>query len=487
MPRYSLGCDSGKESVYFLRILIPNGIISTEQFKKIAEISKKFCNGYAEITTRQDIQMHYITGENAIEAFEILEELRLTTDKCGQARPIARYGDVRNIVGCPATGIDPKETLYCYPFVKKIKEVVTGNVDFLDLPRKFKISISGCSINCVSPEIQDLGLIALKNELGQAGFIAFLGGGTGPAPRIGRPLGLFIPQDELINVIVALLEVYRDYGKRENKALSRFKYFVDEWGVNKIREALHKRGFSLGTFDQKFPEISGREHIGINPMKQMGLYYMNVPTVRGRLTYDQLVGIAGIAEEYGWHEIRLTPFQNFIITGIKREDFNVVLSKIEKLGFHFSDSPMRCMALACAQEFCRLSVTSDSVSQRLDEIIRHLENKFSIKLGSLDIKLSISGCPSACSRYPIADIGLQAVRHTENGVIHECYNIYVGGGLGHSPRFGRLVEQAVDKENVKVFLEKLVSAYLCKSTSNESFSDFCKKRTLSELKVLMEA
>ena len=485
--RYALGFEKGKDSRHFLRVMIPNGMITAEQFRKIGKISEKFCRNYAEITTRQDIQMHWIDGENAIDAFEVLEELGFTTDKCGQARPIAHYGDVRNIVGCPLTGIDPKEILDCSPFVRELKKFISGNRAFMDLPRKFKISISGCPINCTSPEIQDIGLVAVRNNSGEIGFIALLGGGTGVPARIGVPLGLFIPRDECVDVIIALLEIFRDYGKRDSKARSRFKFLVDEWGIEKIRDNLrNKFGTRLEVFDQKPLDASGNEHIGINSQKQEGYYYVNFPIQNGELTDNQMFAIADIAEKYGWPEIRLTPFQNLILVGIRKENLTGLILEMEKIGFGIRKAPFQWMSLSCRQDFCTLAVTNDSVSARTREIVEYLEKKFSPGLGNLDIKISVSGCPSACSRYPVADIGLQAALYHENGIAHAGYNVYIGGGLGRNPSFGRLVRRAVDKDKINTSLEKLISSYIRERTPAENFRDFYGKKTIEELSKLLE-
>ena len=485
--RYALGYEKGKGSRHFLRVMIPNGMITAGQFREIAEISRKFCRNYAEITTRQDIQMHWITGKNAIEAFSTLERLGFTTDKCGQARPVAHYGDVRNVVGCPITGIDPNEVLDCSPYTRKLKEFVTGNCDFLDLPRKFKISISGCTINCTSPEIQDIGLVATKNDSGEIGFVAFLGGGTGVPARIGRQLGLFIPQNECVNVSVALLKMFRDFGKRESKARSRFKFFVDEWGIEKIRDTLQSGlDVRLETFEQKQLDISGNEHIGIAPQKQDGYYYVNFPVQNGELTGDQMFIIADIAEKYGWSEIRLTPFQNLILAGIRRENLAELILEMGKIGFDIKKAPFQWMSLSCRQDFCTLAVTNDSVSSRTRDIVRYLEERFSSDLENLNIKISVSGCPSACSRYPVADIGLQAALYHENGVAHAGYNIYTGGGLGMNPSFGKLIRRAVSIDKINASLEKLIARYIGEKSYNESFRQFCAGKTVEELSKIME-
>jgi sulfite reductase beta subunit-like hemoprotein len=485
--RYAIGCEKGMESKHFLRVSIPGGVLTTEQFRDIANISEKYGKKYAEITSRQDIQMHWIKGMESIEIFEKLEKIGFTTDFCGQWKPMAHFGDVRNVVGCPASGVDKFELIDCLPFINKVKKFLAGNRDFLDLPRKFKISISGCPKNCVSPEIQDLALVATKNENGEVGFVAFLGGGTGTPPHIGKPLGVFIHKEDYLEVIKALLQMYRDIGPRDSKARSRFKFFVDKMGIDWIRENLQNvAGGKLDKFNQGALDTSGNEHIGINPQKADEYCYINYPIQNGELTSAQMLKIAEIAETYGSSELRLTPFQNLIFTGVEWKNTSKIIQEMRSIGLPFNDFPLAWTALSCRAAFCRLAVTSDSTSARTREIVHYLEERFGAKLHALNLKLSVSGCPSACSRFPIADIGLQAMRIRDSNSTIEGYNLYLGGGLGTNPSFGRLVKRAVPTAELDIRLGNIIERFTQKKTGDETFRSFCQRQSVNELVELME-
>lgn len=352
----------------------------------------------------------------------------------------ARYGDVRNMVGCPVTGIDKYEVLDVSPFIKEAKAFFTGNREFLDLPRKFKISITGCAVNCTNPEVQDLGLVATRRNDGKVGFIAFIGGGTGVPPKFAKPLGIFIEPDKVLRVIIKLVEIFRDHGRRDSKSKARFKWLVEEWRIDKLRRRLEdKLGERLERYDHGPLSLSGEEHIGINPQKQEGLWYINFPLLGGKLTGRQMLKLADLAERYGWPEIRLTSFQNLILIGIKGENVKRLLDEARDIGLDFVNSPVRWSAMACPGSFC--GKAPEDVKGRAEEIISHIEGRFSLTLKDLKIRIFVSGCPNACSRHPIADIGLQAVQIRKEDGVKAGYNLLVGGGLGLKPSFARLIKR----------------------------------------------
>ncbi len=485
--RYAVGCEKGRGSRHFLRVSIPGGFLTCEQFRAVANISEKYGKGHAEITSRQNIQMHWINGMESIEVFKKLEEIGFTTDFCGQGKPVAHFGDVRNIVGCPVSGIDKDGVMDVLPLIHKVKKLVSGNREFLDLPRKFKISISGCTKNCVSPEIQDLALVATKKETDDIGFVAFLGGGTGTPPRIGKPLGVFIRLENVLQVIEALLRMFRDMGARSSKARSRFKFFVDEIGIDRIRENLQSViGEKLDRFDHGALVTSGNEHVGIKPQKNDNYCYINYPIQNGEMTSFQMLKIAEIAENYASPELRLTPFQNLVFTGVEWKFTNKIIQEMRKIGLPFNVFPLSWTALSCRAEFCRLAVISDSTSARTREIVNYLEKRFYTEPSALNLKLSVSGCPSACSRFPIADIGLQATLTRDRNITIEGYNIYVGGVLGKKPTFGRLVKRSVPIADLNARIGNIVEKFMQKKVDDETFSSFCERYSVAELAEFME-
>lgn len=475
--RYSLGSERGEGSRHFLRIKIPNGILTTQQFRKIAQLAKKYSKGYAEVTDRQDIQLHWIEAEDAPSIFAQLEEIGFTTDRCGQGYPGARYGDVRGIVGCPVAGVNKSELIDTTPIVKELDKFFTGNRDFQDLPRKFKISVSGCPLNCTNPTVHDLSFVALKHPSGRIGFVVLVGGTVGIAPRLAESLEAFVEPNMVVNITKAIAEIYRDYGKRESKAKARFRWLVEEWGIEKLRRKVEEKiGSSIETYKLNHLPISRGEHIGSHPQKQEGYFYISIPILGGMLSTDKMLKIADTAEKYGSYDLRLSPSQNIIIINLPKEHVDFVVKRIEQIGFKMKGSALRWTTIACAGNFC--GKAPEHPKKRAIETVEYLEERLGETLKNLNLRICLSGCPNGCARHLIADIGMQAVQLTVEGKPTPCYNIYVGGRLDANSSLGRLIKRAVRAEQVKYEVENLIVTYIKNKTSLGSFHDFNNKHSL---------
>ena len=239
--RYVLGKDKCEGSSHFLRIKIPNGRLNAEQFKAIADLSKAYGRGYAEITDRQNLQLHWVEYEKALEIFTKLDKIGFSTDHGGQGIPNAHCGDVRAIVSCPAAGIDKHELIDTWPIVKQLDSFFNGNKDFLDLPRKLKIAVSGCNLNCGNPEIHDLSFVAVKRSSDEVGFAVLVGGTIAAVPELARPLNVIVKPEEILDVARCTAEIFRDFGSREMKAKARFRWLVDAWGTEKLRKTIEEK------------------------------------------------------------------------------------------------------------------------------------------------------------------------------------------------------------------------------------------------------
>jgi sulfite reductase beta subunit-like hemoprotein len=274
--RYVLGKDKCEGSSRFLRIKIPNGKLTAEQFKAIANLAKAYGRGYVEITDRQNLQLHWIDPDKALEIFKNLDEIGFSTDHGGQGIPTAHCGDVRAIVSCPAAGIDKHELIDTRPVVKQLDGFFNGNKDFLDLPRKLKIAISGCSLNCGNPEIHDLSFVAVENPSNEIGFAVLVGGTVANAPELGRPLNIKVKTEEILDVAKCTAEIFRDFGTREVKAKARFRWLVDAWGTEKLRKAIEEKlGKPLKSYTLEQLPTCGGEHVGVQPQKQEGYTHMS--------------------------------------------------------------------------------------------------------------------------------------------------------------------------------------------------------------------
>lgn len=481
--RFSLGRDRGMGSRQFLRIKVPGGVLTSKQLRSFAQLSKLYGRCYAEITDRQDIQLHWIEGKDAPEIFAKLDALGFTTDKCGQAFPAARYGDTRNIVVCPATGVNKNELIDVAPIAKKINDFFTGNRDYLDLPRKFKISITGCELGCTRPEMQDLGLFAVKKD-GGIGFVAIVGGALGPSqpgPRLGKPLGIFIRPEEVFDAVKVIVDLFKEHGNRESKPKARFKWLVETWGVDKVRaEFERKLGRRLERFDHGYPEVSGEEHMGVQK-QGAGKVFVNVPVIGGVLTSEKLAGIADISDEFGGGEIRLTPYQNFIIPHIPEGRLDAVRSGLEKLGFSLKEPPLRWMIVGCASDFCGKSVEPHA-KQVAEAIVERLGRRFGEKLNDLKVLIHISGCVHDCGLHSIGQIGIIGVKSAAGGSMCEFYNLSVGGALGAKSSFARQVGQMLAPDDLMKMVEKLVEA--CIDEGFNDFGEFCRAHKLDELRLI---
>jgi len=489
--RYSIGRDSNPLDVtgsqHFLRVKVPGGFITSGQLRRIAELSTTYGRGLAEITDRQDIQLHWLRAEDALDIFAAMDELGFTTDMCGQGFGGARYGDPRNIVCCPASGIEKGEILDGFPLVKQLTDFFVGNTDFLDLPRKFKISISGCGSDCTRAETDDLAFVAVKKGK-EVGFVMLVGGSVGaslPGPRLAKPVGIFVRPREAFDAAVATVEIHRDFGNRESKAKARFKWLVESWGVEKFAAVLEgKTGKAFERYDGPIFLRHG-DHEGVQPQSQEPYCYVNIPILGGRLTGNEMTMIANLAEEYGNGELRLTPTQHIIMANVEEKD--ALLKHLEEMGFSFAASSLRWSSLACASDFC--GKTQDPHAKEvLRNIVEHLEQRFDRKLlDEAAFRIYVSGCPNSCCASMVADIGLAGRLVKEGNGARQTYDMFLGGGFGLNPGFGRPVEERVSAEELRYKIASLLDNYLKRRMSSESLRGFCNRVTVGELKAYLTA
>ncbi len=474
--RYSIGRDSNPfdntRSLHFLRVKVPGGFITSQHFRCIAELSKTYGRGQAELTDRQDIQLHWIRAEDALDIFSVMDDMGLTTDMCGQGFVGPRYGDPRNIVCCPASGIELNEILNGSSLVKDLTDFFVGNHNFLDLPRKFKLSVSGCGSDCTRAEVNDLALVAVKKG-DEVGFTLLVGGSIGsslPGPRLARHIGVFIEPQDAIDVVVETLEIHRDYGNRESKAKARFKWLIEEWGLNKFGTVLEE---GLGKTLERYEGpvfLRETDHEGVQPQSQQGQYYVNIPMLGGRLVDSEMNLIADLSEDYGSGQLRLTPRQNIIIPNVREKD--ALLRQLEKAGFSFNRSILRWRSIACPSDFCG-KTQSHHAKEVLKEIVEHLERCFDSRvLDEAGFRIHISGCPNDCCASTTADIGLSGKLIKEGNETTQAYDVHIGGRLGSEARFGRLTEEKVPAPALKQKIAPLFGNYLEKREPSETLGDF---------------
>lgn len=480
--RYSIGRDRGMDSSNFLRVKVPGGFITSEQFRQVAAMALKYSKGYAEITDRQDIQLHWINAEDTIEIFLKLEELGFTTDMCGQGFKGPRYGDARNILCCPVSGIDKDELIDGHHLMKRLSSFFIGNPDFLDMPRKFKFSISGCGCDCTRAEINDLALVAVEKD-GEAGFTLLVGGSVGqslPGPRLARPTGIFVRLEDAFDMAVATIEIHRDNSSRESKAKARFKWLLESWGIKKFLEVLkEKLGKTFESYNGPVFLRSG-DHSGVKPQKQDMYRYVNVPLLGGIMSSEKMVSLANLVDEYGSGELRLTPMQNIILPNVKELD--ELLKRLGETGFSLKGSKLRWTSMGCASDFCG-KTRRPHAKDMFKEIVDYLEIRFDIEmLDEAGFRVNVCGCPNECCASLIAGIGLEGRLVRENGEIKQSYNLLLGGDFGQKPSLCRLVEQQVPAREVKHKVEALLTNYWKRRNPSEKLSEFCNRHSIEELR-----
>lgn len=449
--RYALGFERGGGSSHFLRIKVKAAELSAGQARAIAELAEDFSKGYIELTTRHDIQLHWIRDEDAPSIFSRLEELGFTTDMCGQAYPGARYGDVRNVVTCPVSGLERDELVDTRAMVRDLVDFFTGKQEYLDLPRKFKISVSGCPINCVKPEVHDLSFVGTE---GGAAFAVYVGGGMGYPPILAKPLGVIVYPEEVLEFARNVVEFYRDEGPRDNKQRARFKWVVERLGVDRVRDEVERRAGRRFERAKYGEPLDWGEHVGVCEQKQAGLYYVVVPVPVGRLSARQLRAVADLAERYGSGELRVSPLQKLVMVNVRGHDLEPLRRGLSEVGFDLNAPPLRWTTVACSGYLC--GKAPEDVKSRALEIERHLERALGSNVGRAFLRLCVSGCPNACALYNVADIGLVGTRVTTSGGSAPAYDVYVADGS----KISKLHSKGVPADRVKFLVEELVRARL---------------------------
>ncbi|BDC36180.1 MAG: nitrite/sulfite reductase [Candidatus Methanoliparum thermophilum] len=466
---YGIVHEPTTEEYFMLRIRLPGGELKSDQALLIGELAEKYGKGFVNLTTRQTIQLHWLKIENIPGVLDKLNNVGLTTK--------GTSGDtVSNIVTCPVSGFEKDEVCDTRYIIKDLSDFLLKSNDFLNLPRKFKISISGCKSNCTKSEINDLGIVAVKTgEDGKIGFDLLVGGGLSSSPHLGRSIGYLVGKNNLKNVCIAILEIYRDYGDRSNRSRSRFKFLIDNWGIDRFNKVLEdKLGEKLDKIYFKYPRYNYKDHIGTFEQKQAGYYYKGISVPCGRIRSDQIKSLADLASNFGDGTLNTTAMQNIIILNIPEKHLNDVDKSISKIGLSTDPSSIEKGLVCCiGKDLCRygLAHTKDcgiDILKRMNDIPVE------------DIKIHVTGCPHGCACHRIADIGLQGVLIKEGTKKKEGFEILIGGGLGENPTFGRRIKK-VSVEESKIIVQNLLNNYIKNRKDRESFKEFYASYTDEEI------
>ena len=467
----------GLASDYFMmRIGIPNGIITASQLRAIGGITRKYARNLADITTRQNIQLHWLTIESLPEVVDALDAIGLS--------PKGACGDVvRNVTGCPLAGVAHDELIDASPIATEIAHLLTANPDFYNLPRKFKISATGCPSWCNYPEINDVALTPVKHN-GEVGYSLRVGGGLSNEPHLAERLDAFILPDQAVRVVRTVAEIFRDQQKlRESRDRARLKYlFMKEgWTAESFLEELQSRlDFKLlPGVPEQVPSDVFRDHAGIHPQRQAGLSYVGASVLRGRLTGEQLEAAAELAERFGSGALRATVSQNLLFIDIPNNKTAELARELGQIGLHVDGSSFWRGAVACTgTEFCKLAITETK------GFTRWLVSEMEERLPEFDqqLRLHVTGCPNGCGQHWIADIGIEGKKIKHEGKLTDAYYFCLGGAVGQHASIARPVGYRCAAVLVPDSIERLLRQYLGSRLPEENLRAWFLRHTNEELR-----
>ena len=469
---------------FMMRIKVPGGVLTPEQARVIGQIAVDFANGplpnphfgnnFLDLTTRQDVQMHWIKMENVPEIWRRLEEAGMTTvQACGDS--------ARNVLCCPVSGLGHDEVLDAYPIAQTISDYFTGNREYANLPRKFKLSVTGCVEDCAQAEINDVGMLPARLEDGTLGFNVRVGGGLSDGPRMASDIDVFVRPEEAVEITRGIAQVFGELGDRENRWTARMRYLVQELGPEGFREELEKRvAFELTPAGEDLTKHYRGDHVGVHAQKEEGLYYVGLNVPVGRMSGEHFIEAARLAGEYG-AEIRLATDQNFIITGVPEEHLDSLLA--EPLLERFSPKPgafERGIVACTGSEFCRFGIVETKI--RAVEWAREMDERVGDGIGQDAVRMHFSGCSASCAQPQIGDVGFRGETAKTKDALVEGVDIGLGGSLGRDAAFIDWVEGSKPTEDVPDALAAVFDKFKEERREGERFHEWARRRPNKELR-----
>ncbi len=470
----------GKATSYFMmRVGIPNGILRAEQARVLAQIARRHGRNLADITVRQNIQFHWLTIESLPEVMEALDAVGLS--------PRGACGDVvRNVTGCPVAGIAHDEIIDASPLAIEISRALQGNNDFYNLPRKFKISITGCAVWCSYPEINDIALTAVRRGA-DVGYSVRVGGGLSNEPHLAVRLNAFVRPDQAAAVVRAITEIFRDQqGLRESRDRARLKYlFMKEgWTAERFLDEIENRvGYKLDpAVEEIVPDDVLRDHVGIHRQEHFGLSYVGASVLRGRLTGNQLEAAAHLAEQFSAGDLRLTVMQNLLFVNVPTAHAGELARELEQIGLRVQGTPFWRGGIACTgTEFCKLAITETK------GFLRWLVEEMEERLPEFDqqLRLHVTGCPNSCGQHWIADIGLEGKKIKHEGRLTDAYYFCVGGSVGKHAAVARPVGFRTPAHLVPEAIARLLRKFLTEREADENLRAWFARNSDADLRAAL--
>jgi len=470
----------GKALPYFMvRIRIPSGLLQSHQLRTIADVTQKYARGTADLTVRQNIQLHWVTIQDLPELLDGLWRAGLTTmGSCGD--------DTRNITGCPLAGVDADEIYDASAIALEANRFFVGNGDFYNLPRKFKICITGCHVWCAYPEINDVGLTAIHRDgkNSEVGFSLRVGGGLSADPHLALRLNAFVRRHQVIPVLKGIAEIFRESEKlRENRERARLKFLFlrHGWTAESFQEELEKRiGFCLDpAAEERPPRDVYRDHVGIHAQKQDGYSYVGAAVLRGRISSQQMRAAANAADRFASGELRTTNMQNLLVVNVPNRNVAALASEFEAASLPVGGSSFWRGVVACSgTEFCKVAITETKSFSRW--LVQELEDR--LPGFEQHLKLHVTGCPNSCGQHWIADIGIEGKKIKVDGHQQDAYYFCVGGAVGLHQSVARPIGYRCLASEVPDAIERLLRRFLDERLPDENLRRFFARYSNEELR-----
>ena len=453
-----------EDEFFMMRIRIDGGALTSEQLRVVARISTEFGRDVADITDRQNVQLHWVRIEDVPTIWDRLEAVGLsTTEACGDTP--------RVMLGCPLEGVAADSVLDAAPVLRDVVEKYLGDPAFSNLPRKYKTSISGCAQHCTNHEINDVSFVGVIGDDGEPGFDLWVGGGLSTNPRFAERLGVFVRPGEVSEVWAGVTAIFRDYGYRRQRNHARLKFLMADWGPDKFRKVLQDEYLHRQLSDGDPPPASPahRDHTGIR-LQRNGLFSVGATTRSGRTSGSALRAVADLADRLGGGRVALTAQQGIVLLDVPAENSDRIADELDGVGLTVRPSAFLRGTIACTGiEFCKLALTE--TKNRAETIRQELERR----LPDFDtpITIHVNGCPNSCARFQVADIGFKGVVHKGPNGDEDAFQVHLGGVMGENAEFGRKFRGLkVTAEEAPDYAERVLRGYLARRERGESFAEY---------------
>jgi sulfite reductase (ferredoxin) len=469
--------DIIEDRYFMMRVRCDGGALSVHQMRTLGQISTEFARDTADISDRENLQLHWIAVEDVPEIWRRLESVGLqTTEACGDCP--------RVVLGSPLAGESLDEVIDGTPAIQEIVRRYVGNPAYANLPRKYKTAISGLQDVC--HEINDVAFVGVNHPEHGPGFDVWVGGGLSTNPMLGQRIGAWVPLDEVPDVWEAVTAMFRDYGYRRLRSKARMKFLIKDWGVERFRQVLEADYLKGPLIDGPAPEPVGHpiDHVGVQRLKN-GRNAVGVAPIAGRVSGAKLSAVADLAEAVGSNRIRFTPYQKLIVLDVSDDRVDELVAELDALGLPSTPSHWRRNLMACSGiEFCKLSFAE--TRKRAQALVPELERRMEDINARLDVPvtININGCPNSCARIQVADIGFkgQVVEDADGGHT-EGFQVHLGGSLGQDSGFGRKLRQhKVFSHELGDYIDRVVRNFVKQREAGERFATWAMRADEADLR-----